>query len=117
LYTVFIQLWPHIYRSQYVKHVRINILHQRLNDNNLDTTPIVSSTENIQAQTVNESNEGIIRTNANNKTSTVRVLPKRLRALDTFRGFSLMVMIFVNYGGMCLIVCAAILVTKDIILT
>lgn len=31
----------------------------------------------------------------------VKKLPsKRLRALDTFRGFSLMVMIFVNYGGM-----------------
>jgi hypothetical protein len=25
--------------------------------------------------------------------------PKRLRSLDTFRGFSLMIMIFVNYGG------------------
>ncbi len=29
-----------------------------------------------------------------------KVVPKRLRALDTFRGFSLMVMIFVNYGGL-----------------
>ena len=27
-------------------------------------------------------------------------LPKRLQALDAFRGFSLMVMIFVNYGGL-----------------
>ena len=26
--------------------------------------------------------------------------PKRLRSLDAFRGFSLMIMIFVNYGGM-----------------
>ena len=36
---------------------------------------------------------------SNNSIRITKVLPKRLRSLDTFRGFSLMVMIFVNYGG------------------
>ena len=36
---------------------------------------------------------------SNNSVRITKVLPKRLRSLDTFRGFSLMVMIFVNYGG------------------
>ena len=36
----------------------------------------------------------------NNRTQNAKSSSKRLRALDTFRGFALMVMIFVNYGGM-----------------
>ncbi|CAF1406663.1 unnamed protein product [Adineta ricciae] len=36
---------------------------------------------------------------SNNSVRITKVLPKRLRSLDTFRGFSLMIMIFVNYGG------------------
>ncbi|KAM9344539.1 heparan-alpha-glucosaminide N-acetyltransferase [Symphorus nematophorus] len=31
--------------------------------------------------------------------STTKAKPKRLRSLDTFRGFALTVMVFVNYGG------------------
>ena len=37
---------------------------------------------------------------SSNRTQTAKSSSKRLRALDTFRGFALMVMIFVNYGGM-----------------
>jgi hypothetical protein len=109
LYTVFAQLWSHIYRSQYSRSFRTNILHQKLAD-----ATSQASTGNIQQSAVNETNEDIVSADGSTiklpLTSSpyppekkTRTSSKRLRALDTFRGFSLMVMIFVNYGGMCLI--------------
>jgi hypothetical protein len=87
MYTIFVQLWPYLYRSKYVGYFRTNILHQ----------PLANSAENMQQQAINVPTEDPL----DKKTRNKRALPKRLRALDTFRGFSLMVMIFVNYGGMC----------------
>jgi hypothetical protein len=113
LYTVFVQLWPRLYRSGHLDFLRTRTSHQRLVEDTPDLTEVIQ-----EQPTINTSNEDAIHNTANtsqlppanstrlpaNKTSTTRALPKRLRALDTFRGFSLMVMIFVNYGGMYSIV-------------
>ncbi|CAF4797975.1 unnamed protein product [Rotaria socialis] len=91
LYIALTQLWHHRYRSQYYNYFLSNILHRQ--------------SKHIGQQTVNQSDEDTIRATAELPvTNSIhlpnpRKLPKRLRALDTFRGFSLMVMIFVNYGG------------------
>jgi hypothetical protein len=45
----------------------------------------------------------------NNPFQIKKVVPKRLRSLDTFRGFSLMVMIFVNYGGKIFLIFSCLL--------
>jgi hypothetical protein len=114
LYTVLVQIWYNMRRSRYCGCFRTDTPHQRLFHDRLGTTSL-GSPENIQEKSVNVVNEDVIYATvgaselpstssthvSNNKTDIRRVMPKRLRSLDTFRGFSLMVMIFVNYGGMC----------------
>jgi hypothetical protein len=108
LYTVLVQLSPHIYRSRYF---RKNNSHQPLIDDtpgsaSLFSTVIIREEQIINEDIIHNNNKTNPLTTDNltplstNKTRTARLLPKRLRALDTFRGFSLMLMIFVNYGGM-----------------
>ncbi|CAF1102127.1 unnamed protein product [Adineta steineri] len=87
LYTVLVQLWHHLHCRRHFNHFYTNIFHSQATDDNLNIRTL-SSLENIQQEAINASNN-----------RTRRALPKRLRSLDTFRGFSLMVMIFVNYGG------------------
>jgi hypothetical protein len=116
LYTILVQLWPYIYRSRYFNYFRTKISHQRLINDDIEAT---ASAVVVQNQIQKEVDEDISHATANtselplpssthvsaNKPRNTRVLPKRLRGLDTFRGFSLMVMIFVNYGGMYSIMC------------
>ncbi|UJR17308.1 hypothetical protein I4U23_004203 [Adineta vaga] len=89
VYTVLVQLWKHIDYRRYFKH-----FHRLLNENLNRTRPNLSQGINISDETT-----------APDTVDTTNHVPKsqsrmkRLRSLDTFRGFSLMVMIFVNYGG------------------
>lgn len=117
LYTIMVEVGHRLYYGGYFNRFRSNNSHQKLINEN--TSIVRTSRRNIQQETMNEldtvtigtvtdtnklsPNEGkeLLDKNTDNK----RVLPKRLRGLDTFRGFSLMVMIFVNYGGMFSIVC------------
>jgi len=116
LYTVLVQISSYIHRPRSCDSLREDPSHQRLIDANLVRIPL-GSPENVPKQSINVSDDDIIQDVtstsklplassthlSNNKIRVTRVFSKRLRALDTFRGFSLMVMIFVNYGGTCLI--------------
>jgi hypothetical protein len=117
LYTILVEVGHRLYYRGYFNRFRPNNVHQKLINENVDT--VETSRQNIQQGTTNEVGEITIGTtnNANElspdggkrlsdkKADNKQVLPKRLRGLDTFRGFSLMVMIFVNYGGMFSIAC------------
>jgi hypothetical protein len=107
LYTIVVQLWPYFYRSRHFNYFRTRILHQRLVDDTSDLIGVMREQPTVNPTSDDPIIDNIANTNrlppthlSANKTNTKRGLPKRLRALDTFRGFSLMVMIFVNYGGM-----------------
>ncbi|CAF1042345.1 unnamed protein product [Rotaria sordida] len=112
----FIQLCHHIYNSRYFGRILTNFRHQRLINDETDITPRTSPMTNRQVplMTHNETRNDDIGSTANidnppplveppyilnNSNTTKKVLPKRLQSLDAFRGLSLMVMIFVNYGG------------------
>lgn len=114
--VLMIQLCHHIYNSRYVGRILTNIGHQRIvnNDPDLTSSPNTRRGQSLIANEVhNEDNlpaepRTSISTNfplvgsnrpSSNAIRITRVLPKRLRGLDTFRGFALMIMIFVNYGG------------------
>lgn len=58
--------------------------------------PVINSQENLNGSS-SLPTESTPKPNVSSKPS--KAMPKRLQALDTFRGFALMVMIFVNYGG------------------
>ncbi|CAF4587645.1 unnamed protein product, partial [Rotaria magnacalcarata] len=102
--------------SRYIDRILINIGHRQLINDETNvtpsTSPILSRREPLilQNATPNDNILGaansigslpsVESTNqSKNSSKKMRVLPKRLQGLDTFRGFSLMVMIFVNYGG------------------
>ncbi|CAF1034803.1 unnamed protein product [Rotaria sordida] len=109
IYIILAQLWHHIYHKHYFARL---CSYKQFVDNNSEEKSL-SSTKDIEQQMVNKSNVNIydaaINTNelplpgstnvSNDRIRMKKVLCKRLQALDTFRGFSLMVMIFVNYGG------------------
>jgi len=111
-FVLIVQICHHVYNSRYVGRILTNIGHQRLINNENDTTstspmvdrrvPSMVTNEHHTDDIENSNNElplvGSTRI-SNNSIKIIKILPKRLRALDTFRGFSLMVMIFVNYGG------------------
>ena len=92
--------------SRYMVRVLTNIGHERLINEGVIVTPPPAPTGDLRyddiLSTVPATSElplvGSTRL-SNNSVRITKVLPKRLRSLDTFRGFSLMVMIFVNYGG------------------
>jgi len=113
-FVLIVQLCHHMYNSQHIGRILNNIGHHR-------TPPAINATtesESSQRAPSLIGNESIpedlfgMRTSiselplvgstrsSNNTVRISKVLPKRLKSLDTFRGFSLMVMIFVNYGGM-----------------
>ncbi|CAF2656179.1 unnamed protein product [Rotaria sp. Silwood2] len=111
-----IQLCHQIYKSRYIGRILTNIGHQQLVNDEIDSIPETSPITNRRVPLIvaNENrNDDILGTanmnnplqsvgsthTSNNSNKTKKVLPKRLQSLDTFRGFSLMVMIFVNYGG------------------
>ncbi|CAF2512996.1 unnamed protein product [Rotaria sp. Silwood2] len=108
IFILLIQLWHPISRSQRFTRFLPNAIQQGLINNDL-----IVSLPNNPTTIHNDPNDDIIRTLttgselplvgstrlSNNTIRITKVLPKRLRSLDTFRGFSLMVMIFVNYGG------------------
>jgi hypothetical protein len=115
-FVLIVQICHYIYNSRYVGRILTNIGHQRLINNETDMTPPTSplATRRTSAMGTNEHHTDDvpdIETSNNesplvgstrisdNSIKITKVLPKRLRALDTFRGFSLMVMVFVNYGG------------------
>ncbi|CAF3673271.1 unnamed protein product [Rotaria sordida] len=109
MYIILAQLWHHIYHKHYFARL---CSYKQFVDNNSEEKSL-SSTKDIEQQMVNKSNVNIydaaINTNelplpgstnvSKDRIRMKKVLSKRLQALDTFRGFSLMVMIFVNYGG------------------
>ncbi|CAF2051689.1 unnamed protein product [Rotaria magnacalcarata] len=111
-----IQLCHQLYNSRYIDRILINIGHRQLINDETNvtpsTSPILSRREPLilRNATPNDNILGaansigslpsVESTNqSKNSSKKMRVLPKRLQGLDTFRGFSLMVMIFVNYGG------------------
>jgi hypothetical protein len=108
LFILFIQLWHHISHSRRFARFLPNSAQQGVinndfvsslprNSNSISTDP---NDDIIQALTTSGELPLVGSTRlSNNSIRIAKVLPKRLRSLDTFRGFSLMVMIFVNYGG------------------
>jgi len=122
VFIAIIQLCYHSYRSRYFDQFVANILRKRLIKDNFETMPLVNpipSSENLKQakhnsslhseadeSTVNivESDDNLLLGKPNHQSKKNidpnSVIPKRFQALDTFRGLSLMVMIFVNYGGM-----------------
>jgi heparan-alpha-glucosaminide N-acetyltransferase len=115
-FILIIQLCHNFYNSRYVGRILTNIGHQRLINNETDVTPAIGPTANrrepalianeahnenmFDAETTNNELPLVGSTrSSNNSIKITKILPKRLRALDTFRGFALMIMIFVNYGG------------------
>ena len=114
-FIVFIQVCHCIYNSQYVTRLLTKEEGDRIIIRDIDGAPTVSThgSTNLATDGQNEDILTIVRSSSelplvgstrlsNNSIRITKVLPKRLRALDTFRGFALMVMIFVNYGGRCL---------------
>ena len=116
-FVLLIQAMHQLYHSEYARHILTNIGHERLiNDDNESIRPAIPT--NSQ-RTPSQLDSDIINTianttesplvastrSSNNSVRISRVLPKRLRGLDTFRGFALMIMIFVNYGGKYLFFC------------
>ncbi|CAF1143960.1 unnamed protein product [Adineta steineri] len=108
LFIIFTQIWHHISRSPRCARFLPSFTQQELiNKDSFIQLPRTPTT------IVNDSNDDIIGTLSsstelrlvgstrlsNNSVRITKVLPKRLRSLDTFRGLSLMIMIFVNYGG------------------
>ncbi|UJR37519.1 hypothetical protein I4U23_030221 [Adineta vaga] len=116
LLVFFIQLFQYIYKNQYIGRMLTNMRYQRIiiNETNItpQTSPVVNRRElsTIAEETSNSDVHTVVNTTtemplvgatrlSDNSIKITKVLPRRLRSLDTFRGFSLMVMIFVNYGG------------------
>lgn len=110
--VLIIQLCHHIYKSRYVGRVLTNIGHQPLVTNETENPPMLSPRQGSSLIANEVHNEDHLPTtittelplvgstrSSNNSIKITKVLPKRLRGLDTFRGFALMIMIFVNYGG------------------
>ncbi|CAF1538096.1 unnamed protein product, partial [Didymodactylos carnosus] len=109
------QLLHRFYHSRYMDRLLSNVAYQRLINNDLGTPKQQRvSTSNLEIVNGSPTNEGATNTRdsdifentgtgqnrlSNNTMQFKKVLPKRLRGLDVFRGFSLMIMIFVNYGG------------------
>jgi hypothetical protein len=112
-FVFFVQLWHRLRQSQYFTSLVTSGTNEKLTNNDrLPLLPTTSTRNSRQKQGTTESDDDIVNSVApgtdlilgaahlsNNTVHMTKVLPKRLRALDTFRGFSLMVMIFVNYGG------------------
>lgn len=108
-FVLIVQLCHHMYNSQYMGRILTNIGHQRARSTIAE--PVIERTPSLIANESVPDDLFGMRTSiselplvgstrvSNNSVKISKVLPKRLKALDTFRGFSLMVMIFVNYGG------------------
>ncbi|CAF1105529.1 unnamed protein product [Rotaria sordida] len=108
IFILFIQLWHRISHSRRFTRFLPNSMQQEIINNDF-----LTSLPKNPTTIANDPNDDIIRTLttsselplvgstriSNNSILITKILPKRLRSLDTFRGFSLMVMIFVNYGG------------------
>ena len=114
IYVILTQLWHQVYQRECFDYFGSNSSGKKLINKNLEEKS-VNSERNSGQQVVNEinANDNGAATNtsglalhnpkplSNESNRKRKVLPNRLRALDNFRGFALMVMIFVNYGGMC----------------
>lgn len=115
-FVLIVQLCQYIYNSRYIARILTNIGHERLINEEGDEPPSRTSIINrrsVSMVTTEPLTEDILglsgppnelplvgsNRSSNNSIRITKVLPKRLRGLDTFRGFALMIMIFVNYGG------------------
>jgi hypothetical protein len=115
-YIFFIQLCHYIYQSRYFNRILINFGHQGSVNYEPAVAPPSSPLTDRRGPSIiaednpNNDNQDLAHSNSelplvgstrisDNSIKITKVLPKRLRSLDTFRGFSLMIMIFVNYGG------------------
>ncbi|CAF0885010.1 unnamed protein product [Adineta ricciae] len=116
LLVFLIQLFRFIQRKQYFNRILTNRNYQELVGNQPSPAPRPSlfahrlSLPVIPEETHTNDVHPVINTTndspligstrlSDNSVKITKGLPKRLQSLDTFRGFSLMVMIFVNYGG------------------
>jgi hypothetical protein len=113
IFVLFIQLCHHIYNRRNASRLLTNTDQRRIVNEEVNVSPSTNRrgpnenhNEDIIGTLVGSVSElplvGSTRL-SNNSIKITKVLPKRLRSLDTFRGFSLMVMIFVNYGGKIII--------------
>jgi hypothetical protein len=121
VFIAIIQLCGHIYHSDYFNTIVTNVFNQRLIKDNYETIPLINplaSSENLRQAEHNssqdESNERPAHLTSNNETlplvesshlsnkitNSNSIKSKRFQALDSFRGLALMAMIFVDYGGM-----------------
>jgi hypothetical protein len=115
-FVIFVQVFQRWYMRRNADRFLNNMSNERLINQDIDTLPISnptsvrsipanlnenSSTNDITDRSHSNGELKLVGSTSslNNSVRISKVLPKRLRALDTFRGFSLMVMIFVNYGG------------------
>ena len=119
-FVLIVQLCQHIYNSRYIGRILTNIGHERLINNEADESTTIPTrtlssmdlrrTSILTTEPLTEDILGLAAPpnelplvgstrSSNNSIRITKVLPKRLRGLDTFRGFALMIMIFVNYGG------------------
>jgi hypothetical protein len=113
-FVLIIQLCHYMYHSRYVGRILTNMGHDRLVRSEADITSAVIPRQESSLITNDEpQNDDILGPRdsitelplvgstrlSNNSIKITKILPKRLRSLDTFRGFALMIMIFVNYGG------------------
>jgi heparan-alpha-glucosaminide N-acetyltransferase len=81
LFIVIIEFCCYIYRSGYLPR---NVSNQRLIKDNNETIPLMRRSASSEEHS----------------SSDDPMKSKRFQALDSFRGLAIMVMIFVNYGGM-----------------
>ena len=114
IYVILTELWHQVYQRECFDYFGSNSSDKKLINKNL-AEKSVNLERNRGQRVVNEinANDNGVATNtsslalhspkplSNESNLKRKFLPNRLRALDTFRGFALMVMIFVNYGGMC----------------
>lgn len=106
LFILLTQIWHCISENKKYSRLLPNVVQQGLASNELPLS--APRSPNL---ITNDPNDDIINTLMTSTDLTLtgpssraliggkKAIPKRLRSLDAFRGFSLMVMIFVNYGG------------------
>lgn len=103
MYAIVVQIIERLYRNGYFNFSRRRIQHDQLINDDRDTIasdPAANATESREEIAPRKSRMSNPISFFNSKTRSKGLPSKRLHGLDAFRGFALMVMIFVNYGGM-----------------
>ena len=99
--------WAWVHRWQFDWHVGLylsssddsesNLIIDASSVNNPDNTPVASSSNEVSQ--IRRENGVQRETNGNITQENKGTTKKRVKSLDAFRGLSITIMIFVNYGG------------------